>query len=582
MRRFDGQHRWHRIHNKPLFEGGRRTAYLGTATDIHDARMDNEALERRVRERTSELEQANRLLLREETRYRDFYNRTPVALHSLDETGGLLEVNDTWLELFGYGREAVIGRSPSSFMVTESAKLFLGSTWPEMLASRGEVRVVDYQFVTSAGRIFDGRLASRGVFDTNGRLIRTWAAIADITAEKQASKALAQSQRLDAIGQLTAGIAHDFNNLLTAIIANLELLARPRPADPDRQQRLIAGAQAAAGRGAKLIGQLLAFSRQQRIAVEAVDVNATIEHMRSLLRGTIGGATEVVIETEPDLPMAYADVTQLELAVLNLAINARDALGTGGRITISTTTIAAGDPARPEEPERGRYVVVAVHDTGPGISPTIRERMFEPFFTTKDAGRGSGLGLAQVLGIMKQLGGGLTVRTGPTDGTTMRLLFPVAEDRVASALRSAPHAPAAREMRSLRILLADDDADVRSAAAMILGEAGHVVVTADSGVAALDALRAADGQFDLIIADVLMPGMNGAELTTTAQDMWPGLPVLFITGYADVAQLPVALWSDVLAKPFQPAELQARVMQAVVKAARCPEPVSPSSEGRPP
>ena len=564
LRRFDGHYRWHRIHNKPLFENGRRTAYLGTATDIHDSRMDNESLERRVLERTSELEEANRRLLSGEARYRDLYNRTPVALHSSDENACLIEVNGTWLELFGYDRGQVIGKSPSAFMTPASARQFRDMAWPQMLSSLGQVRIMDYQFVTNAGRIFEGRLAGRGVFDQAGRLIRTWAAIADVTAEKQANKALGQAQRLDAIGQLTAGIAHDFNNLLTAILANLELLARPGSSDVNRQQRLIMGARAAAERGAKLTGQLLAFSRQQRIAVEATDVNLIVEQMRLLLEGTIGEAIEVVVEAEPGLPLALADATQLELAVLNLAINARDALGTGGRITITTAVATVGASLRPEEPEAGQYVVVEVRDNGPGIDEIVRERMFEPFFTTKDAGRGSGLGLAQVLGIMKQLGGGISVRSAPNEGTGMRLLMPVAKDQVARPATPPLGSNNPKEFRRSLILLVDDDPDVRSAASAILQEAGHGVVEAESGMAAWDALLQADGEFDLIIADVLMPGMSGPELASKAQSRWPALRVLFMTGYADVGQFSATIWNEVLSKPFSPSELEARVARAVL------------------
>lgn len=431
LRRSDGAYRWHRIHNKPLIENGCRVAYLGTATDIHDSRSLNDLLEGRVRERTAELEEANRSLSEGAARYRDLYNRTPIALHSCDGNKCIVEVNDTWLEVFGYDRTEIIGRSIIDFMTPYSASIYQDKAWPEMLSSDGQARVVDYEFVTNAGRNFEGRLAARGVFDCSGRLIRTWAAIADVTAEKQASRALGQAQRLDAIGQLTAGIAHDFNNLLTAILTNLELLSRPSFSDVNRQQRLIGGARSAAERGAKLIRQLLAFARQQRIVAEPMDVNIAVEDMQSILWSTLGKNIEIVIAVEPGLPAAKADATQLELAVLNLAINARDALGREGRITITTASEIVGSPSRPEEPEAGRYVVVEVRDNGPGIDDAVRERMFEPFFTTKGIGHGSGLGLAQVLGIMKQLGGGVNVQTSPSEGTRIRLLMPIAEAEAA-------------------------------------------------------------------------------------------------------------------------------------------------------
>jgi CheY-like chemotaxis protein len=350
---------------------------------------------------------------------------------------------------------------------------------------------------------------------------------------------------------------------LTAILTNLELLSRPSSSNIDRQQRLIGGARSAAERGAKLTRQLLAFARQQRIVAEPTNVNAVVEDMRSILWSTLGRGIEITIAVEPDLPAAQADATQLQLAVLNLAINARDASGPGGRLTITTASEIVGAPSRPEEPTAGRYVVVAVGDNGSGIDDAVRERIFEPFFTTKSLGHGSGLGLAQVLGIMKQLGGGVNVRTSLNEGSTIRLLMPVA-DAQAAPLASPPLGEAVTKSKpNRRILLVDDDADVRSAAAAALREAGHYVVDAESGSTAWDALVKASGRFDLIVADVVMPGMSGTELAAKARLTWPELRVLFVTGFADLGKLPAELWSGVLPKPFRPAELEARVAEAM-------------------
>ena len=436
--RHDGAYRWHRIHNKPLVRDGQLEAWLGTAVDIHDVLHANEILEQRVSERTAELEAVNRHLTDEiiqrrqieedlrasEARYRLLYNRTPMALHSVDPDARLIDVNDTWLAMFEYTRDEVISRCPADFMTPESGDRYRFNAWPELLTSDGQLRIVDYQFLTRSGRVFDGRLASSGEFNTDGRFVRSWAAIADVTAEKRADRELRQVQRMEAIGQLTAGIAHDFNNLLTAILGNLELLADRPSQDQGRSARLIAGAQAAAERGAKLTGQLLAFARKQRIAVEPTDVNRLIQGMVPLLRSTIGGNIGIAVKTDPVVSAALADPTQLELAVLNLAINARDAMLNKGTITIETAEVARGEPVQPEEPAAGNYVVVRVSDTGPGIPDAVRERMFEPFFTTKDVGKGSGLGLPQVLGVVKQLGGGLTVSSTPNEGACVSIFLP--------------------------------------------------------------------------------------------------------------------------------------------------------------
>jgi PAS domain S-box-containing protein len=439
--RHDGAYRWHRIHNKPLIQGDRVAGWLGTAVDIHDVRHANEILEQRVSERTAELEAANQHLsaqilqrqlteqgLRDsEARYRMLYNRTPMALQSVDADALLIDVNDTWVALFDYQRQYAIGRSPADFMTPESAERYRQQAWPEMLASAGQVRTVDYQFKTRAGRVFDGRLAARGEFDSSGRFVRSWSAIADVTAEKRAGQELQQVQRMEAIGQLTAGIAHDFNNLLTAILGNLDMLSKPSGQDRARAERLIGGARTAAERGAKLTAQLLAFSRQQRIAAEAVDLNLVIQEMLPLLHSTIGATVTIKFEPEPELWTAVADPTQLELAILNLAINARDAMPEGGSLKITTTNASRGTPVRPEEPAAGDYVAVTVSDTGSGIPDAVRERIFEPFFTTKEVGKGSGLGLPQVLGVVKQLGGGIAVASVPGGGASVAVFLPRAD-----------------------------------------------------------------------------------------------------------------------------------------------------------
>ena len=581
LRRHDGAYRWHRIHNKPLVQDGAVTVWLGSAIDIHDVVRETEILERRVRERTAELETLNRQLTAEieqrrrteeglrssEARYRMLYNRTPMALHSTSADVRLIDVNDTWLAMFGYERAAVIGRSPADFMTPESAERYRTRSWPEMLASGGALRVVDYQFVTRSGRVFDGRLAAVGEFDAEGRFVRTWSATADVTAEKRADRELRQAQRMEAVGQLTAGIAHDFNNLLTAILGNLELMtkrpAKGRRSDPERAERLIEGATRAAQRGAKLTAQLLAFSRQQRILAEAVDLNQVIQGMLPLLRSTIGGAIGITVKAGCQVAPALADATQLELAVLNLAINARDAMPEGGALTIETMNVALRDPSVAEEPPAGDYVAVRVSDTGGGIPDAVRERMFEPFFTTKGPGKGSGLGLPQVLGVVKQLGGGISVRTAPNEGTCVSVYLPRAgavAGTEAAVLAEAEDAPAERRGH---ILLVDDDADVRSIAAAILNDAGYEVVEAMSGASALDMLERDDRRPDLVLADIAMPGINGVEFAAIVRRTWPDLLVVLMTGYADNALLRQGGAHVVLRKPFAAADLVGEIARVL-------------------
>jgi PAS domain S-box-containing protein len=579
LRRHDGVFRWHRIHNKPLIQADDLIAWLGTAVDIHDVVLANEVLEQRVRERTSQLETVNLQLTAEveqrrrseeglrasEARYRLLYNRTPMALHSTSAEARLIDVNDTWLAMFEYEREEVIGRSPADFMTPESAERYRDLSWPAMQASAGDLRVVDYQFLTRSGRVFDGRLAATGEFDAEGRFVRTWSATADVTAEKRADRELQRAQRMDAIGQLTAGIAHDFNNLLTAILGNLELLAQRSGQDEVRARRLISGARSAAERGAKLTAQLLAFSRQQRIAPEPVDLNRLIDGMVPLLRSTIGVNIGIVIQAGSGVSAALADPTQVELAILNLAINARDAMPHGGAITMETANVTLGEPAWPEEPAAGEYVAVRVYDTGSGITDAVRERMFEPFYTTKGIGKGSGLGLSQVLGVVQQLGGGLNVRSVVGEGTCVSIFLPRAREAAAKVVdKSSSQSVAGGALkRNKLILLVDDDADVRSIVGAMLSDAGYAVVEASSGAAALDALEHADRPFELALVDVAMPGITGLELATIARRSWPALPILLMTGYADTELLRKCADHELLHKPFKAAELQDKVRQAM-------------------
>jgi signal transduction histidine kinase len=262
-----------------------------------------------------------------------------------------------------------------------------------------------------------------------------------IAEREKAEAALRRAQRMEAVGKLTAGVAHDFNNLLTAVLGNLDMLASRNKSD-ERMRKMISGAQRAAERGAQLTAQLLAFSRQQRLTPEPVDVNALVRGMEGMLRSTLGAAIAIETRLAAQLPPASADVAQVELMVLNLAINARDAMPRGGTITIATGVERVAAPSRPEEPPEGEYVVLAVSDTGSGIAADVLDRVFEPFFTTKEVGKGSGLGLSQVLGVAQQLGGGVRIETNPGRGTTVKIcLTPAGAGEKPARPRPEPPVP---------------------------------------------------------------------------------------------------------------------------------------------
>jgi signal transduction histidine kinase len=388
------------------------------------------------------------------------------------------------------------------------------------------------------------------------------AALQEQIAERErVEEALRLAQRLEAVGQLTSGVAHDFNNLLTVIAGNIEFLERA--VTDERSKRRLDMMRGAAARGANLTAQLLAFSRRQRLEPTPVSLNTTVVSMRDLLQSSIGGAIQIETTLQDGLWPALVDATQIELVILNLAINARDAMAVGGRLTIETANVTVnGIPARPEQPQPGEYVMISVSDTGTGMPQEVLARIFEPFFTTKETGKGSGLGLAQVFGFVKQSGGGLRVDTALGEGTSFKVYLPRVES--AATLVAAPPIDCvrARPPGSKPVLLVvDDDEGVREVTATRLSEAGYAVREAASGLQALASLEG-NPCVDLVVLDFAMPGMNGAEAAAELRKRWPAMPVVFVTGFADTAALRQAGASGsdaVVLKPFRDGELERKV-----------------------
>jgi DNA-binding response OmpR family regulator len=366
----------------------------------------------------------------------------------------------------------------------------------------------------------------------------------EIAQRQKAEAALVQAEKMQAVGQLTGGLAHDFNNLLTAVVGNVDLI-RSRSADA-RVQRLAENALNAAQRGAKLTAQLLAFSRTQKLKSAPVDVNALILGMHNLLDQTLGASVAIKNELTAALPPAMADANQLELAILNLSINARDAMPGGGVLTIRTA-INASDPS---------MVEIEVSDTGSGMPPSVIARAFDPFFTTKAPGKGTGLGLSQVYGIAKQCGGDVAIGSEIGKGTKVTIYLPRA---VSSAAATADaETPIIRAARSEKLLVIDDDGDVRAFVTGLLSDLGYDVREASHGEEALQAL--CEFAPDLLILDFAMPGMNGAETALALRERCAGAPILFVSGFANSELLERAIGdAPLLRKPFRPAELAATV-----------------------
>jgi signal transduction histidine kinase/CheY-like chemotaxis protein len=377
--------------------------------------------------------------------------------------------------------------------------------------------------------------------------------VAERTRElEDATANLVQAQKLEAIGRLTGGVAHDFNNLLMAISGNLELLGR-RISDP-KLARYVGQAMQATERGAKLTAQLLAFSRRQRLEPKPIDVNGAVSAAAELLSSTIGADVEVVTELSGDVWPALADATQLELVIVNLSINARHAMPGGGTVTIRTANIERlRPPAQPEGPPPGRFVAITVTDTGQGMTPEVLEHAFEPFFTTKPVGEGAGLGLSQVLGLAKQLGGGVELATRPGEGCSVAVFLPRAEAPAPRAAEAAG-ADAVRSFEGLAVLLVDDDGDVRAVTCAMLADMGCAVAEAATGLEAIG-LAKTIAQADLALLDFAMPGMNGGETALRLREIRPDLPIVVMSGFADAEAL-AAVWSGpLLQKPFTSAQL---------------------------
>ena len=564
----DGAIRWVAAKGRGLFEDDRCVRAIGTTIDITQRR--------RVLEELRE----------SEARFRQLADSAPALIWVTNDRADIVFANrgfETLLgktqdEVLGHGWRALIAPSEWSAVGERMIAVFhRREPWSADLKvidadgavrwvhAEGRPRVLDGEFQGYVGCAVDvtdahlaGEALERVVAERTTELADSnRALIAQIAERERVEATLHQMQRLEAVGQLTAGVAHDFNNLLTVVLGNVAMIQRAGTgaALDERMVARLGHIQAAAERGAALTAQLLAFSRRQRLEARPLDLNATVAGMRDMLASSIGNAITITLDLAPDLWPAMVDPTQIELVILNLAINARDAMSVGGTVTITTANVTRGEPERVEDPPAGDHVVVTVADTGSGMTAVVLAQVFEPFFTTKEVGRGSGLGLAQVFGFAKQSGGGVRIHTVPGEGTRVLVYLPRSPD--APVTVDAPIASGERSIAGTRVLVVDDEADVRAVTADTLGAAGCVVIEAASGHAALAQLE--DGlAIDLVVADFAMPGMNGAELAARIAARWPAVPLLMLTGYADLPSIASIVDDDaVIQKPFDPATLHA-------------------------
>jgi PAS domain S-box-containing protein len=391
--------------------------------------------------------------------------------------------------------------------------------------------------------------------DGDGKPLEFAGTLTDISEQRSLESQLIQAQKMDAIGKLTGGIAHDFNNLLAAVIGGLGLLEKRATLD-EEQSRILGMTRRAAEQGSELVRRLLAFARRQRLEPHSIDPLSLQQVVSDLLTHTLGGLVHIEWQVEDGVWRAFADQAQLELALLNLIINARDAMPAGGAITIAVgnrqlrtdevSGLAAGD-----------YVRFAISDTGTGISPDHLEKVTEPFFTTKEVGKGSGLGLSMVYGFARQSNGAFRIESALGEGTTAELWLPRAPQGASREPAAAPEQRRTDSSRKLRILLVDDHAEVRSTTAAVLADLGHIVTEAANGTEALELLEHDRCRCDLMITDYAMPHLSGTDFLRSARELCPDVPALIITGYADteaIGDRPEDV--DILLKPFTPAALE--------------------------
>lgn len=474
-----------------------------------------------------------------------------------DYSGMMSAVSPAWTQVLGWSEQELLSRGYATFMHPEDEPPTLEAIG--RMAETGQPTSFENRIATSDGtwKSIEWTVAP----EADG--INFVAVGRDLTAAKVreaelelARDALRQSQKMEAMGSLTGGVAHDFNNLLTPIIGSLDMLVRKGVGDV-RQQRLIDGALQSAERAKILVQRLLAFARRQPLQPTAVDIPDLLEGMTGLLGSTLGPKIDIRVDLAADLPPAQADPNQLEMALLNLAVNARDAMPEGGVLTLSARRRNVRTP-HPAGVRRGHYLALSVSDTGVGMDDATQRRATEPFFSTKGIGKGTGLGLSMVHGLAAQLGGGLAINSAPGKGTTIELILPVSSHPVASETRSFAPSPLAKA-RGVALLVEDEEL-VRMSTAHMLTDMGFEVVEASSGEEALSIVRTGLTP-DVVVTDHLMPGMSGDELARTLRAERAELPVLIVSGYAEAEGIDPTVAR--LTKPFRNADLEDSLLRLV-------------------
>ena len=575
--RSDGSVRWLLSRGEVLEEPSGARRAIGVNIDVTERRRAEAEL------RESEL------------RFRTLADSVPILMWVSPPDGPREFVNQTYVDFLGAGYEAALSFDWRQRLHPEDHDRILedqvtgeASRQPFVLEARYRRADGEWRWVRSISR---PRIGPEGQFRgfvgagydiTEAKQVQAdLEHINDLMAERveaaladrdRAEVALRRAQRLEAVGQLTGGVAHDFNNLLTVVIGALDLVQR-RPDDVQRRERMIEAALAAARRGERLTQQLLAFARRQPLKPEAAHVDDLVREAEPLLQRAVGEAVSLVFSLGAEGAVARLDSSQFDAALMNLAVNARDAVTQGGVIRVETTAVSLRE-GEVEGAPAGGYVCISVHDTGVGMDEAVAARIFEPFFTTKEVGKGTGLGLSQVYGFARQSGGSVAVESAPGLGTTVRLYLPLTEDASVPGILAGhqrgsepPQAPG----RALKILLVEDDADVAELARDMLLDLGHAVRHVSGFQPAVELLRS-DAELDLLLTDLVMPGGGtGADVARAAIEARPGLPVVLCSGYAgEVLETRDELPWPLLRKPYSAGDLAQAIEAALVSAAASP------------
>jgi len=510
----------------------------------------------------TERRQAETALREQEERYRTLVEGVRDVIFALSPEGTITSLNPAFETITGWRREEWVGRPFEKLVHPEDLPFAL-----ELLGRvvRGDLRAVSQFRVSTAKHDYRMGEFSATPQLLEGRLIGILGIGRDVTERVQLEQQLRQAQKMEAVGRLAGGIAHDFNNILTAITGYADLLLEDlRPTDSRHQD--VAEIRKAADRAAGLTRQLLAFSRQQVLQPSVIDVKTLVGDLQKMLGRLLGEDVALATQLAPDTGRVKADPGQLEQVLMNLAVNSRDAMPQGGKLTLETSNVdlSEGYAAEHYPAQPGSYVMIAVTDTGTGMSEETQAHMFEPFFTTKEKGKGTGLGLATVYGIIKQSGGFIWVYSELEHGTTFKIYLPRVQESVDVAKAAAARPRAARGSET--VLLAEDEAPVRAVARQVLERHGYTVLEAPSAEAALDIAVRYSGAIHLLLTDVIMPGLSGRELATRLADLRPEARVIFMSGYTDDAVTRHGVLEPGLAylqKPFTPDALGQKVREVL-------------------